>query len=546
MRPGARLDPGTTMKVDYRCGTMLALRAVQVLGVDTVAELFRRNIIERYRPLMGEFAWHSLTVDPTIESLSNAHYDSVIQASRLVAAGSSAPLRILEVGCYAHTTGYMLHKNLGAEVTLYDLSARALKLGQKLAGIEPGMRGPRLIAGDFHNLPFNDCSFDLVFITSALHHTWRWKRVLQELLRVIRGDGILLLENEPCRREACLYMFRTNRAEAFTPFEKEIDRLGLIRTVAEPYPGSRPETLFGMVENQRIPLDRLLATIKAKAELVELQLNPLIGELEQSWLDHRPPSTLDSGIEAALRQRIGEAEKSLTAEVQALGFRAPGAAEIREFSRRLARLIKDLPNPDDPGYRIQLARIFGSPVRLLARMRTRRSPIGFARKLFRPRTVESNGITYCYSPEISRLLTGEESSMPDLQACGPDELARCFSPDQWSTEMGGNGIRSLVLRGRKGTILVAATGRRMLVLLRFYGASDSNRALRVKIGSGGSVLESWVLYGGESFLFSKVVRTGATADEIPLEVTRESIGEPDGIQTVPGHLSVCLAVALAI
>jgi hypothetical protein len=44
----------------------------------------------------------------------------------------------------------------------------------------------------------------------------------------------------------------------FTKFERALNDLGVIRTFAEPYPGSRPETLFGMIENQMIPLRRLL------------------------------------------------------------------------------------------------------------------------------------------------------------------------------------------------------------------------------------------------------------------------------------------------
>ena len=34
-------------------------------------------------------------------------------------------LRILEVGCYAHTTGYKLMRELDADVTLFDISAKA-------------------------------------------------------------------------------------------------------------------------------------------------------------------------------------------------------------------------------------------------------------------------------------------------------------------------------------------------------------------------------------------------------------------------------------
>ncbi len=498
--------------------------------------------------MIGEFAWHSLTVDPTIESVSKAHYDSVIQVLRLVDAEPSTPLRILEVGCYAHTTGYMLQKNLGAQVTLYDLSARALLLGRTMAGLEPGTGGPRLIAGDFHNLPFDDHEFDFAFITSALHHTWRWKRVLLELLRVVRPGGILLLENEPCLREACFYLFRTNRVEAFTPFEKELDSLGLIRTVAEPYLGSRPETLFGMVENQRIPLDRLLATIESRAELIEVQLDPMIAGLEQSWLEGRSGtiSALEAVIEDSLLQRIGKAEKLLGEEARALGFDLPDRSRVRDFARRVARLVAALPDPADPGYRLQLARVFGSSVRIQARGRKRRSAFRFARWLMRPSLVESNGIAYSYPPAMRRLLVGDGSHMPNLQTCRLDELEPWFPPDHWSPEMGENGIRSVVLRDRKGTIRVPAAGARTLVLLRFYGASGPNRPLRIRIRQLETDLATWVICGGESFLFSKVISTRSPAALLQLDVMREEIPRQAENQAAPGHLSICLAAALAL
>jgi len=115
----------------------------------------RSKLIERYRALIGELGWHSVTFDGTIESMSQSHYDSVLEAVRAFRSGRGFErLRILEVGCYAHTTGYKLMRELDADVTLFDISAKALALGRRLAGDHVSGRVPRLVAGDFHRLPF--------------------------------------------------------------------------------------------------------------------------------------------------------------------------------------------------------------------------------------------------------------------------------------------------------------------------------------------------------------------------------------------------------
>ena len=118
---------------------------------------------------------------------------------------------------------------------------------------------PQLVAGDFHALPFEDNSFDVVYISSAIHHTWKYETVISELQRVLAPGGLLLLLNEPCHRQCCFYGFRTNRPANFTKFESALNDLGIIRTFAEPYLWEQArDTLLARSENQTIPLRRLL------------------------------------------------------------------------------------------------------------------------------------------------------------------------------------------------------------------------------------------------------------------------------------------------
>ena len=84
-------------------------------------------------------------------------------------------MKVLEVASYAHTTGYRLQQELGCEVTLFDISGKALQLGRRTAAAADLVACPQLVAGDFHALPFEANSFDMVYISSAMHHTWEYR-----------------------------------------------------------------------------------------------------------------------------------------------------------------------------------------------------------------------------------------------------------------------------------------------------------------------------------------------------------------------------------
>ena len=103
------------------------------------------------------------------------------------------------MAAYAHTTGYLLADDTDAEVVLTDISADTLALGKQTAESSLlSLPSVKRVAADFHDLPFVDGQFDIVYISSALHHTWSWQIVLNEMIRVLATGGILYLEKEPC------------------------------------------------------------------------------------------------------------------------------------------------------------------------------------------------------------------------------------------------------------------------------------------------------------------------------------------------------------
>ena len=105
--------------------------------------------------------------------------------------GGVRGLRVLDYGCGTGDWGLMLASE-GADVTLLDLSPRAIELVARRAAA--GGVKVRGIARDASDLScFSDGEFDLVYASAALHHTLKYPGALEELARVVRPGGRVVL-----------------------------------------------------------------------------------------------------------------------------------------------------------------------------------------------------------------------------------------------------------------------------------------------------------------------------------------------------------------
>jgi len=467
------------------------------------------DLIDRYKPLIGEFAWHNITVDPTIKKVSEDHYNivlDVLEKHRL--RESIKGLKILEVASYAHTTGYMLAEK-GALVTLFDISAQTLEFGLKMAGKIGDNENVTRVAGDFHDFPFEDGVFDCVYICSALHHTLHWKKVLDEMFRVLVPGGIMFLENEPCKRAACFYAFRTNRENSFTAFEKELHRLGVLRTFAEPYLGSRPETLFGMVENQQIPLDDLISEIKLHADIQELELSPEIcmGKIEHKWINARDSNVnnLSRIVAESLVNNLSKALNFYSEKDKGLGFNLPTEQEIQYFARRVAKTVKGLPKGKDD-YRIGLAKLFGASVKVVLQKRSVNNDlIKNNQNLFRRDCFPRNGVLYSFTQDLNNILIDNASVLPSIQKENHEIISSAFPTEDWIYSVAHNDIKVLSLNADMGEICIRTKGHNTLVILRIYVSSAISGGYKVAISCHDKLLFSFDVWQDDSILFTDVI-----------------------------------------
>ncbi len=98
---------------------------------------------------------------------------------------------VLDAGCGSGVFSVIFAEK-GAVATAMDASEKAIEAGKALKR-ERGAEGVEFLKADMLKLPFEDASFDIVWAWGTVHHTGRPTAALDELVRVLRDDGTMLL-----------------------------------------------------------------------------------------------------------------------------------------------------------------------------------------------------------------------------------------------------------------------------------------------------------------------------------------------------------------
>lgn len=101
--------------------------------------------------------------------------------------------RVLDYGCGPADFGIWMATEQ-AEVTLLDLSPKAIELGLRRAAASGVARRVKGVAADAARLDmFADQAFELVFACASLHHTLKYPGAVEELARIMKPGARLVL-----------------------------------------------------------------------------------------------------------------------------------------------------------------------------------------------------------------------------------------------------------------------------------------------------------------------------------------------------------------
>jgi len=96
---------------------------------------------------------------------------------------------ILDAGCGSgYSTQLILKELLPAKLVAFDLMPEQINLAKKR-----GLNADFFV-GDMTKIELPANTFDAVFVFGVLHHITDWKKALAELARVLKPEGVLLLE----------------------------------------------------------------------------------------------------------------------------------------------------------------------------------------------------------------------------------------------------------------------------------------------------------------------------------------------------------------
>jgi ubiquinone/menaquinone biosynthesis C-methylase UbiE len=124
----------------------------------------------------------------------------------------------LEIGCGAGFVSAHLAGSYGMRVTATDAAEQMIRIAERKNG---GSDGLTFMVADAAALPFEDSSFDLVVAQNMMHHVPDWRKVADEIARVVRPGGLFLMSDMSGPSTAMRVFMRAGDDHGF----REVDEL---------------------------------------------------------------------------------------------------------------------------------------------------------------------------------------------------------------------------------------------------------------------------------------------------------------------------------
>jgi len=191
------------------------------------------------------------------------------------ALGLRPGMHVLDVGC-----GAGVHLNLfanriapGGIATGLDIEADQLAVAADLHSLLVTDGTVRVKEGDLHQLPFDDASFDVAWMSAVLHHEVDPIDALAEMARVVKPGGVVaVLDGDTDGSFPCL---------PWSPEFEHVLRAAALRAQRENFGGTLPYAFEGYIGRRLLRLLREAGLVEGRMRAVtQVESGPLSAHAE--------------------------------------------------------------------------------------------------------------------------------------------------------------------------------------------------------------------------------------------------------------------------